>query len=160
MRAAQAKAPERRLRDEPKRRETRVIDKPSRPTAARKAARVAIPVKTFGRPARRERKNPLSVFVTMLMVGGLFAVAGLPAYATVEQEVAAPNDRLATQKLDAQSLLVSPSVASAALERDTYSATSPEDLAQMARDALRAAQRRPVAMAGSGSTRGSRRDGP
>lgn len=80
------------------------------------------------------RKNPLSVLVTMTVVGGLFAVAGLPAYALVAPEITA------SEKTDAaaQSIVVSADAAPAATVRDGFKATTPEQLAQLNKDALRA----------------------
>lgn len=80
-----------------------------------------------------QRKNPLSVLVTMTMVGGMFAVVGLPAYAQFDT---AGTDETAT--LASQSLVVSADAAALSATRDGYRATTPEQLAQMSKDALRA----------------------
>ena len=81
------------------------------------------------------RKNPLSVLVTMSIVGGLFAVAGLPAYALVAPEITADT----TTDADAQSLVVSAEAAPVDATRDGFKATTPEQLAQQNKEALRAA---------------------
>ena len=80
------------------------------------------------------RKNPLSVLATMAVVGGMFAVAGLPAYALVAPELTAST----TRDADAQSIVVSDDAVAATTVRDGYKATTPEQLAQMSKDALRA----------------------
>jgi hypothetical protein len=85
---------------------------------------------------KRERKNPLSVLVTMVAVGGMFALAGLPAYAQFDQQV---GTEAARTDAAAQDLLVSGNVTALAPARDGYTATSPEALAEMSRDAIRAA---------------------
>ncbi|MFM9877425.1 MAG: CHAP domain-containing protein [Rhodoglobus sp.] len=80
------------------------------------------------------RKNPLSVLVTMAVVGGMFAVAGLPAYAS--QSTTAT---VAPETQTAQSLVISSSATVSAPVRDGYRATTPEQLAEMETDARRAA---------------------
>jgi len=82
---------------------------------------------------RPSRKNPLTVLVTMGVVGGMFAVAGLPAYALN------PAPTAPTQQLDAQSVVVSGEATALGAIRDGYHATTPEQLAEMSKDALRAA---------------------
>jgi surface antigen len=76
----------------------------------------------------------------MAVVGGLFAVAGLPAYAMNERQGADALAGSAGAKVATQNLVVDASTAALAPVRDGYSATSPEDFARMQRDALRAAQ--------------------
>lgn len=80
------------------------------------------------------RKNPFSVLATMAVVGGMFAVAGLPAYAFQSIETTA-----AVTDADAQSLTVSSSVNALVPVRDGYRATTPDQLAEMSSNALRAA---------------------
>lgn len=90
-------------------------------------------------PASRStsRKNPFSVLATMAVVGGMFAVAGLPAYATQENVVSA--DDTTTASGSAQTLSVGADVAAAATVRDGFRATTPEQLAEANEDAIRAA---------------------
>jgi surface antigen len=74
----------------------------------------------------------------MAAIGGLFAVAGLPAYA-----VTAPDPltvAVAVNDADAQSISVTADVEVATPVRDAFSATTPEALAQANSDAVRAAQ--------------------
>jgi surface antigen len=82
-----------------------------------------------------QRKNPLSVLATMGVVGGLFAVAGLPAYAFTDAETISA----AVSNEGAQSITVSAGAAATITARDTFKATTPEQLAQQSKDALRAA---------------------
>ncbi|MDP3209097.1 MAG: CHAP domain-containing protein [Rhodoglobus sp.] len=85
--------------------------------------------------SRAKQKNPIIVLATMTVVGGMFAVAGLPAYALQSSE-------FATAKVDlglAQTLVVSAAATAEAPVRDGYRATTPEALALMDRDAQRAA---------------------
>ncbi len=80
-------------------------------------------------------KNPLSVLATMAVVGGLFAVAGLPAYAFTETEVVTASATDAA----AQSVAVSGEFNALVPVRDGFRATTPEQLAEMSSNALRAA---------------------
>ncbi len=84
---------------------------------------------------RQQRKNPLNVLATMAVVGGMFAVAGLPAYAlqTTETTSATKSDA------SAQSVVVSSDASIASPTRDGYHATTHEQLAQMEEDAQREA---------------------
>lgn len=97
--------------------------------ASRPKARSAAPQMTG------PRKNPLSVLATMGVVGGLFAVAGLPAYAFTDAETISA----AVSNEGAQSITVSAGAAATITARDTFKATTPEQLAQQSKDALRAA---------------------
>ncbi len=101
---------------------------PTRVPATRPAAKAA--------PKRRVRKNPLSVLATMAVVGGMFAVAGLPAYALQTPEYAASS---AQTEADAQRVVVSSEASVTAAVRDDYHATTPEQLAEMESNALREA---------------------
>ena len=85
----------------------------SRPVRPRKAAR---------------GRHPASVLVTMSVVAGLFAVAGLPAYAATESTV--PGGAALAPP---QSLEVSDDVATFAQHPDSFRATSPEQLAELVR---------------------------
>lgn len=82
---------------------------------------------------KAERKHPVSVLATMVVVGGLLAVAGLPAYALTGPE----SDGT---KLDAssQSVTVSPQSAPIAAVRDGYEATTAEEIAEATKDDVRA----------------------
>jgi surface antigen len=86
---------------------------------------------------RPPRKNPLSVLVTMAAVGGMFAVAGLPAYALTPVSSVAGATKT---EADAQTLAVSAQAAQLAPVRDGYHASTQADIEQMLKDSLRAAQ--------------------
>jgi surface antigen len=82
------------------------------------------------------RKHPVSVLVTMAAVGGMFAVAGLPAYAVSNGTTTlAADDKKSSFS---QSIIVDAQSASVAPTRDGYRATTPQQLAEMSKDALRA----------------------
>ncbi|QYH35554.1 CHAP domain-containing protein [Salinibacterium sp. M195] len=82
---------------------------------------------------KRVRRHPLRAVGSMLVIGGLFAVAGLPAYgqSTLVSDqvstVAAAESSIAAA-VSAQSLTVSDDLALPELERDQFAATSPQDL--------------------------------
>ncbi|MEQ1737187.1 MAG: CHAP domain-containing protein [Rhodoglobus sp.] len=105
---------------------------------AGKSAPVVAPVSRQAKApsVRRTRKNPFSVLATMAVVGGLFAVAGLPAYALQTTEYASST---AITEADAQSVVVSSEAAVTTAVRDDYHATTPEQLAEMSSNALREA---------------------
>ena len=107
-----------------------------RETAPRKLRRAEVRIVRKADAPKRERKNPLSVLVTMVAVGGMVALAGLPAYATFNNLPAT-----AESKTDAasQDLTVPATALGASTARDGYTATSPDALAEMSRDAIRAA---------------------
>ncbi len=79
-------------------------------------------------------KNPLSVLITMGAVVGLFAVAGLPAYA-LSQPTSATT---ASGPIGSQSVVVASTASTATVTRDGYRATTEEQLAQMNADSIRA----------------------
>lgn len=102
----------------------------SRAPGDRRAVRRAVRASA----AKTDRKNPFSVLATFLVVGGMFAVAGLPAYATLTTPV--DGD---AQNANLQSMVVSSDASPLLTSRDGYKATTPQQLAQMSKDALRAA---------------------
>ncbi|MBG6056461.1 surface antigen [Salinibacterium sp. CAN_S4] len=83
---------------------------------------------------RTTRKHPASVLATMAVVGGLFAVAGLPAYAFTDTQSDGAKLTAASQ-----SVTVSDQAESVAAVRDGYEATTPEEIAAATRDDVRAA---------------------
>ena len=103
--------------------------------AARKLRRGEVAALRASAPKQEKRKNPLSVLAVMAVVGGLFAVAGLPAYALNPPQLTA-----GAAQTDAapQNLAVSANVALSAPARDGFRATTPDQLAEMNEDALRA----------------------
>ncbi|MBX3098600.1 MAG: CHAP domain-containing protein [Salinibacterium sp.] len=81
------------------------------------------------KPAARKaaRKNPASVLLTMAAVGGMVASVALPAYAVNPVEVV--NNAPLASSIGAQSVQVSADALPAAAVRDTFTATTPEELA-------------------------------
>ncbi len=133
LREAEAAAAARRRA--PRERPAAPMPVPPVPSALAPVAPVAPPAVASSMAPRAARKNPASVLLTMAVVGGMFAVAGLPAYATQElSPVAATPDSGLTQ-----SVSVGDEVTASVAERDGFKATTPEQLEQMNEDAIRAA---------------------
>ena len=83
---------------------------------------------------RRRRSSVLSAAVVALVVPGLFATVAVPAYAI---QAPSPQARVAEQlqelkTVDAQSVAVSADAVLAPAARDTFTATTPEELAAAA----------------------------
>jgi peptidoglycan DL-endopeptidase CwlO len=100
--------------------------------ASRKLRRAEIAAMHASAPKVR-RKNPVQALATMIVVGGMFALAGIPAYAL--------TDTTATQESDAvgaQSMKVSADATVVAATRDGYRATSSAQLAEIGKDDIRA----------------------
>ncbi len=90
--------------------------------------------------AKRIRKNPLRALASMAVIGGLFAVAGLPAYSAtglVSDEGVMVSEASVSDAAPAtvQSVTVSAELDLPELKRDQFSATSPEDLEQIRQQA-------------------------
>jgi len=82
---------------------------------------------------KRARRNPMRVMASLAVIGGLVAVAGLPAYGqgsvlSDEGSVVASAAVADASTVSAQSITVSADLALPVLERDQFEATSPEDL--------------------------------
>lgn len=111
--------------------------------------RVAPPASAPRRASKRTSK-PLRSLVILAMVGGLVATVAIPAYgafrpaaqAQTLQKVAADN---------AQSLVVASDVAGATLTRDSYSATTAEEIAKKKAEEAAAARARELAAAATAS---------
>jgi len=84
---------------------------------------------------KASRKNPLSVLATMTVIGGLFAVAALPAYAMSTPDSNAPT----AAAIEGQTIVVSADALTQTAARDGYHATTPEQLAQATLNGIRAA---------------------
>jgi hypothetical protein len=101
----------------------------SRPASDRKAIKRA----TTASSPKPKRKHPVSVLATMGVVGGLFAVAALPAFAV------SPDAQVQTAaKTGSQSLVVGADTVAIDTKRDGYHATTPAQLAEATRDVQRA----------------------
>ncbi|MEV8253349.1 CHAP domain-containing protein [Rhodoglobus sp. NPDC076762] len=88
--------------------------------------------RVFAAP-KRPRRNPIRAVASMAVIGGLLAVAGLPAYGqssflTEDVSLTASADA-AVSTASAQSVTVSADLALQEVEREHFEATSPEDLA-------------------------------
>lgn len=132
------------------------------PALSRRAARADLVRPRAARPARREKSlerraaappprakkkaKPLRSLVIVAMVGGLIATVALPAYgawrpaanAVTLQQVAADN---------AQSLVVASDATAATITRDSYSATSADEIAKKKAEEAAAARARELAEA-------------
>lgn len=83
---------------------------------------------------KRKGRNPARALASMVVIGGLFAVAGLPAYGqsgfvSDEGSVIALAEVADATTVSAQSITFNADLALPELERDQFEATSPEDLA-------------------------------
>lgn len=105
----------------------------------------AVKVASAGAP-KVARKNPASVLLTMVAVGGMFAVVALPAYAFSPTE--APAESLVAS-VGQQSIEVDADVASIGAARDAFTATTPEQLAQQRTAAALAAAYRSTSSSSS-----------
>lgn len=83
---------------------------------------------------KTDRKHPLSVLATMTVIGGMFAVAGLPAYAVTTQQADGQKTDVALQSV----VVTAADTVAPATARDGYHATTPEEVAEMSKDAIRA----------------------
>ena len=85
------------------------------------------------------RKNPIRALATMAVVGGMFAVAGIPAYAmSTSTTAAATQAAKQANSLDSQSIVVSADAQVVATSRDGYHATSQAEVEEMSKDEIRA----------------------
>jgi surface antigen len=111
------------------------------------------PPRTVASP-KRARRNPVRAFASMAVIGGLFVVAGLPAYGqssllTDDGSVVASAAVEESSTVSAQSLTVSADLELPKLERDTFEATSPEDLEQIRQQAAFVAENAIYAASGA-----------
>jgi surface antigen len=108
------------------------------PAAAIAAPPTAPPA---GRPARGKRRNPFTVAITLIAIPGIFLTTALPAYAFAPNGVAGQSESAshAYSTAEAQGVTVAASAAGIAIARDSFTATSPEELAQRAKETARAA---------------------
>lgn len=95
--------------------------------------------------ARKAKRRGWSVFITVLVVPGLVATAGLPAYASTF----APDARVEAAMRQGQSLVVSATAAGQAIDRSGLSATSDAEMRARRADPRRVA--RLAAYAASGA---------
>ncbi len=134
-RAAAESSSRREAAQVPARRETAV--RPATP--ARKLGRAEAGALRASAP-QVSKKHPISVLVTMAAVVGMFAVAGLPAYALTPTTSGASAEGARSTQADAQTIAVSSQVDALAPIRDGYHASTQADIEQMYKDQLRAEQ--------------------
>ncbi|WP_010203524.1 CHAP domain-containing protein [Salinibacterium sp. PAMC 21357] len=99
-----------------------------------KAVNVSVAAPRVFAAPKRVRRNPMRAMASMAVIGGLFAVAGLPAYGQsgfLSEEVSAVASTSVADVVpaSAQSITVSADLALPEVEREHFEATSPEDLA-------------------------------
>jgi murein DD-endopeptidase MepM/ murein hydrolase activator NlpD len=101
-----------------------------RPQAVAKVAPTAAVTRPASAPKRPNRVvKPLKSLVILSMVGGLIATVALPAFgAALPVEEAKTIQQLAID--DAQSLVIASDAASTQITRDSYSATTAEEIAK------------------------------
>ncbi len=105
---------------------------PTVPPAAEKAAPV-VPVMSFRRQtARHPIRARVTAAGTMVIIGGLFAALGLPAYAEGDDTA----DVAIADAEAVQSFEVSEVASATAIERDSYDATSAAELVAQYRSSL------------------------
>ncbi len=111
-----------RARQEPALRRTEVAARPKRATAKAK------PAKT--RPAGgKPKRKPLRSLATVAIVAGLVATVAIPAYGALRPLTQTKTMQQVAEE-GAQSLVVASEVQTGGLERDSYAATTPEEIAK------------------------------
>lgn len=117
---------------------------PPRRLRALPAAATAAPptAPRAGRTTRGKRRNPFTVVVTLIAIPGIFLTAALPAYAFAPNGVGGQTESAthAYTTAEAQGVTVAASATGIAIARDSFTATSPEELAQRAKESARAAR--------------------
>ena len=101
--------------------------------ASRKLRRAEIAAIHASAP-KAPRKNPARALATMAVVGGMFAVAGIPAYAVSNSGITSKD----ASAVDAQSIVVSADATVVSATRDGYRATTQAEMAEMSKDEIRA----------------------
>tara|TARA_Y100000114_G_scaffold144182_1_gene152488 strand:+ start:15583 stop:16485 length:903 start_codon:yes stop_codon:yes gene_type:complete len=123
------------------------VDKPAaKPAPAASVARPAVRKGTKASP-----RGPVRNIATLVIVGGLVATVALPAYASFQQ----PDESVTLQQVaegDAQSIVIASDAATTDLNRESYSATTPEEIEKKkAEEAAAAAARAAASLASSSS---------
>lgn len=121
----------------------------TRPTAVRKARAAKAPATRAPKPAKtRPARRPLRSLAILTMVGALVATVALPAYtATFAPADAQTLSQIAAD--DAQSFIVASDATGEELARDSYSATTPEEIAKKKAEEAAAARARLAASVAS-----------
>lgn len=108
---------------------TRVRRSPSRRTPAAAAPKKQTPAKAAAAPKAAGKRKPLRSLATVAVVAGLVATVAIPAYAAYRPEAETKTMQQVAEE-GAQSLVVASEAKAAALDRDAYSATTPEEIAK------------------------------
>jgi surface antigen len=105
------------------------------------------------RSTRGKGRNPITVAFTLIAIPGIFLTAALPAYAFSPTGVGGQTESAAHAYAAAQTqgVTVAAGAASIAVARDSFSATSPEELAQRAAQTAKAAAAERAAKAAQAS---------
>lgn len=116
------------------------------------------PAASVSRPAARTPKasprGPVRNVATLAIVGGLVATVALPAYGAFQQTEESKTLQQVAES-DAQSLVIASDAATTELNRDSYSATTPEEIEKKKAEeaaAAAAAAAATLASSSSGST--------
>lgn len=118
---------------------------------AKKTSEDRVPARRTGaRVSARKAAKPLRSIAIFGAVGVLVAGIALPAFASTKQTEAATTTLQQLAAVDAQSLVVASQATSAPLDRGTFSATTPEEIAK--KKAEEAAAARAAAAASTAST--------
>ncbi|MET0297928.1 MAG: M23 family metallopeptidase [Microbacterium sp.] len=128
----------------------------SRPVKTKAPAKVKAPrpVKAARPTAPKSRRRPLRSLVILTMVGGLVATVAIPAYAASTRLPVEDAQTLQQMSaVDAQSLVVASDATATELARDSYSATTEDEIAK--KKAAEAAAARARALAKSTSAAAS-----
>ncbi|GAA1698342.1 hypothetical protein GCM10009808_14780 [Microbacterium sediminicola] len=109
-------------------------DTPTPPVRTRRSVRLSkLPrpavVRSRTPRAKGASASPARSLASLAIVGGLVLAVGLPAYGAFQQSAEAVTLQEVAES-DAQSLVVASDTETAALERDSYSATTPEEIEQ------------------------------
>ncbi|MEV8359763.1 M23 family metallopeptidase [Microbacterium sp. NPDC076895] len=124
------------------------VDKPAAKPAP--AASVARPAVRKGPKA--SPRGPVRNIVTLAIVGGLVATVALPAYGAFQQA----DESVTLQQVaegDAQSIVIASDAATTDLNRESYSATTPEEIEKKkAEEAAAAAARSAASLASSSAS--------
>jgi murein DD-endopeptidase MepM/ murein hydrolase activator NlpD len=105
---------------------------------------------------RREKVRPLRSLVILAMVGGLIATVALPAYGAWRSPAEAAVTLQQVAADDAQSLVVASDATSEQLDRGSYSATTPDEIAtKKAEEAAAARAKAAAAAAAAAPKRGA-----
>lgn len=120
--------------------------------AVDKAARPAPVTRPAARTPKASPRGPVRNIATLAIVGGLVATVALPAYGAFQ-----PTEESKTLQQvaegDAQSLVIASDAATTELNRDSYSATTPEEIEKKkAEEAAAAAARAAASLASSSSS--------